>query len=149
MDDFLDPLAISSEKSTNMLIKGTFEIKGQFMWGSNYTFLAILDHAGESIQAIYKPIKGERRLWDFPPETLAMREKAAFILSEMLGWNFVPLTTIRDDGPFGGGMLQLYIPHDPQITYFSLSDEEKQTLKPAAVFDIIINNADRKGSIRV
>ena len=73
-------------------------------------------------------------------------KKPPFLISETLGWHFVPATIIRNDGPYGAGMLQVFIPHNPEKTYFSLTDTEKQGLKATAVFDLILNNADRKGS---
>ena len=146
MDDFLDPLRLTTQQSLEILANGEIELKGQFVWGSNYTFLVTIQHSELPLQAVYKPVKGERQLWDFPPETLAPREKAAFLISEALGWHFVPATIIRNDGPYGAGMLQVFIPHNPEKTYFSLTDTEKQGLKATAVFDLILNNADRKGS---
>jgi hypothetical protein len=122
------------------------EIRGEFMWGSNYTFLAEVTHAGETTQAVYKPSRGERPLWDFPPATLARREVAAYLVSEALGWRLVPPTVYRKQGPLGPGSLQLYIAHDPEYHYFTFSEEDRQRLRPAAAFDLLINNADRKGS---
>lgn len=121
------------------------EIAGQFNWGSNYTFLVNLTHDGETIQAVYKPQRGERPLWDFPPESLAGREVAAYLVSEALGWGLVPATIFRADGPLGPGSLQQHVPHDPELHYFTFSDEIRQRLRPAAMFDLIVNNADRKG----
>jgi len=146
MEDFLDPLLLTTQQSIDILAHGEIELKGQFVWGSNYTFLVYVQQHELPLQAVYKPVKGERELWDFPPETLAQREFGAFLVSEALGWHFVPATIIREDGPYGAGMLQLFIPHDPEKTYFSLTDDEKQRLKATAIFDIILNNADRKGS---
>jgi len=129
-----------------LLLRGEMEIRGEFMWGSNYTFLAEVTHAGETTQAVYKPSRGERPLWDFPPATLARREVAAYLVSEALGWRLVPPTVYRKQGPLGPGSLQLYIAHDPEYHYFTFSEEDRQRLRPAAAFDLLINNADRKGS---
>ena len=85
---------------------GEYQLKGQFMLGSNYTFFVDVQHEGETYQAVYKPIKGEQPLWDFPDNTLAQREVAAYLLSEQLGFHFVPFTTLREDGPHGPGSLQ-------------------------------------------
>jgi hypothetical protein len=129
------------------LQKGDLELKGQFMFGSNYTFLVTVHHAGQEIPAVYKPLRGEQPLWDFPDNTLARREVAAYIISEALGFHFVPYTTLRDDGPFyGPGSLQQYIEFDPEYHYFTFSEDDKQRLRPVVLFDFLANNADRKGS---
>jgi len=120
-------------------------VEGQFVWGSNYTFLARLHHPTGELQAVYKPQRGERPLWDFPDGTLAGREVAAFRTSELLGWRLVPPTVLRPDGPLGPGSLQLYLELDPEHHYFTFSDDEKQRLRPGALFDVLVNNADRKG----
>jgi uncharacterized repeat protein (TIGR03843 family) len=121
-------------------------LKGEFVWGSNYTFLVELQTEAGPILAVYKPTRGERPLWDFPEETLSKREVAAYIVSEALGWQLVPPTVYRQEGPLGAGSMQLFIEHDPEYHYFNLSAEDKQRLRPAALFDLLVNNADRKGS---
>ena len=93
---------------------GNFELKGQFMLGSNYTFLVDVTHEGRVFPAVYKPSRGEQPLWDFPENTLALREVAAYQVSEALGLCFVPFTVLRADGPFGAGSLQQYIEYDPE-----------------------------------
>ncbi len=128
------------------LQSGDLELKGQFMLGSNYTFLVDVHYEGETYPAVYKPTKGEQPLWDFPDNTLAHREVAAYLLSEQLGLHFVPFTTLREDGPHGPGSLQQYIEYDVEYHYFNFSDEDKQLLKPVMLFDLLVNNADRKGS---
>ena len=125
---------------------GTYEIKGQFTFGSNYTFLVAVKHEGSEYPAVYKPLRGEQPLWDFPENTLAGREVAAYLVSEYLGFHFVPFTTLRQDGPFGAGSLQQHIEYDPEYHYFSFNDEDRQLLKPVVLFDLLCNNADRKGS---
>jgi uncharacterized repeat protein (TIGR03843 family) len=129
----------------HILSTGEIEISGRFMWGSNYTFLAEVKSDELSIAAVYKPSQGERPLWDFPPASLASREVAAYITSQALGWNLVPPTVLRPDGPVGEGSLQLYVDADVEHHYFTFSEEEKQQLKHVALFDILINNTDRKG----
>jgi hypothetical protein len=128
------------------LQQGKFELKGQFMLGSNYTFLVHVNHAGEQYSAVYKPSKGEQPLWDFPESTLAKREVAAYVMSEALGFCFVPFTVLRDDGPFGPGSLQQYVEYNPEYHYFNFTKEDKALLRPVVLFDLLINNADRKGS---
>jgi uncharacterized repeat protein (TIGR03843 family) len=129
----------------SLLSTGTIELKGQFVWGSNYTFLVQVALGEETLPAVYKPARGERPLWDFPEGTLAQREVAAYVLSRALGWDLVPPTVLRPDGPAGPGSLQLFVDADPERHYFTFTEAEKQRLRPAAVFDLLINNADRKG----
>jgi uncharacterized repeat protein (TIGR03843 family) len=129
----------------HLLQNGTIQIAGQFTWGSNYTFLVKVETRDESLLAVYKPLRGERPLWDFPPGSLAAREVAAYITSTALGWELVPPTVLRDDGPAGPGSLQLYLDVDPERHYFTFSDAERQRLRPVVAFDVLINNADRKG----
>jgi hypothetical protein len=129
------------------LRNGELELKGQFMFGSNYTFLVTVRYEGCELPAVYKPLRGEQPLWDFPENTLARREVAAYLVSEALGFHFVPYTLLRGDGPFyGPGSLQQYIESDPEYHYFSFSDADKQRLRPVVLFDLLANNADRKGS---
>jgi uncharacterized repeat protein (TIGR03843 family) len=129
------------------LRQGEVELKGQFMLGSNYTFLVKVHYQDREIQAVYKPSRGEQPLWDFPDSTLAPREVAAYLLSEALGLHFVPCTVLRDDvHQFGTGSLQQYIEYDPEYHYFNFSEDDKARLPPVVLFDVIANNADRKGS---
>ena len=125
---------------------GDYELKGQFAFGSNYTFLVAVSYEGQEYPAVYKPQRGEQPLWDFPENSLAGREVAAYLVSEHLGFHIVPFTTLREDGPFGAGSLQQFIHYDPEYHYFSFSDEDKQLLRPVVLFDLLCNNADRKGS---
>lgn len=116
--------------------------------GSNYTFLAELRHNGRYGRAIYKPVKGEIPLWDFPTGTLYKRECAAYLLSRALGWDFIPLTIIRD-GPYGVGSAQLYVEHDPRENYYtiardSLDAADAAQLRMICCFDLVANNTDRK-----
>jgi uncharacterized repeat protein (TIGR03843 family) len=126
------------------LATGRIEATGRFVWSSNYTLLVNVQCEDGLFEAVYKPSQGERPLWDFPHQTLAQREVAAYRASEILGWRLVPPTVLRMDGPSGGGSLQLFINTDPQKHFFTFSDEIKAGLRSAAVFDIVINNADRK-----
>jgi uncharacterized repeat protein (TIGR03843 family) len=137
--------SLSPEKLHSALQHGELELKGQFMLGSNYTFLVDVKHEGETIQAVYKPSRGEQPLWDFPESTLALREVAAYLVSEALGFGFVPFTTLRD-GPLGPGSLQQYVEYDPNYHYFNFNEADKPFLKSVALFDLLCNNADRKGS---
>ncbi len=116
------------------------------MRGYNYTFLIQIEHQDGSFKAVYKPQEGEQPLWDFPDDTLAHREASAYLISEALGWGFVPPTVFREDGPFGPGSLQYFIEHNPNYHYFNLREQDFQRLPPVVLFDLLINNADRKGS---
>ena len=115
------------------------------MLGSNYTFLVDVHYQDTTVQAVYKPSKGEQPLWDFPQNTLALREVAAYLVSEALGFHIVPFTILREEGPYGAGSLQQFIDYDSEYHYFNFSEEDKQLLKPVALFDLLVNNADRKG----
>jgi uncharacterized repeat protein (TIGR03843 family) len=129
----------------DVLTLGEIDIKGQFMLGSNYTFLVTVRYGGQEIPAVYKPQQGEQPLWDFPPTSLARREVAAYLVSEAIGFRFVPLTILRD-GPLGPGSLQQYIDYNPSYHYFSFKPADRLRLRSVALFDLLINNADRKGS---
>ena len=118
--------------------------------GSNYTFLAELSLNGRRGLAIYKPRKGEIPLWDFPSGTLYKRECAAYLLSRILGWDFIPLTVIRD-GPHGIGSAQLFVEHDPHENYYTISREslegpDADQLRTMCCFDLVANNTDRKAN---
>lgn len=128
------------------LEQGQIKLTGQFTFGSNYTFLVSVQHEGRELSAVYKPSRGEQPLWDFPENTLALREVAAYLISESLGFHFVPFTILRADGPYGPGSLQQYIEYDPEYHYFNFSAEDKARLMPVVLFDLLANNADRKGS---
>jgi len=127
------------------LEQGEIELKGQFLLGSNYTFLVTVKHEDHELPAVYKPRRGEQPLWDFPENSLAGREVAAYLVSEALGLCFVPLTILRD-GPFGPGSLQQYIDYNPNDLYFTFKPADRERLRPVALFDLLVNNADRKGS---
>ena len=134
-----------SEFLRTALEHGEIELKGQFTLGSNYTFLVTVQHEGQELPAVYKPMRGEQPLWDFPPASLAGREVAAYLVSEAIGFGFVPLTILRD-GPFGPGSLQQYIDYNPSYHYFTFKPADRQRLRPVTLFDLLINNGDRKGS---
>ena len=137
--------AVSLETLLILLQKGTLEVQGLLPHGSNYTFFALVTRGGKRTFAVYKPTRGEQPLWDFPEETLAYREVAAYLTSEALGWSFVPPTVYRTEGPHGPGSLQYFVQAQPDCHYFTLSQEDKGELPRVALFDLLINNADRKG----
>ncbi len=137
---------LSTAETLKLLEEGALETEGLISWGSNYTFLARVCYQTRELNAIYKPRKGERPLWDFAPGTLCLRERAAFLVSEGLGWGLVPATVLRD-GPHGWGSVQRFVEHDPDEHYFTIQEEETYAgqLQQIVLFDLLVNNADRKG----
>jgi uncharacterized repeat protein (TIGR03843 family) len=151
-----------SPGTLTLLASGAVEIQGRMPWSSNGTYLVSVGSgtpgaagsgtpgaAGSGtrgVVAIYKPGRAERPLWDFP-DGLYHREIAAYELSEALGWGIVPLTIAREDAPLGPGSLQLFVDADFEEHYFTLLEHERHrpALKRMAVFDLLANNADRKG----
>ena len=129
------------------LQEGDLELQGRFILGSNSTFLVKVTYQGREYPAVYKPARGEQPLWDFPENSLARREVAAYLVSEALGFHFVPCTVLREDvQPYGTGSLQQYIEYDPEYHYFNFTDEDKARMPAVQLFDLLVNNADRKGS---
>ncbi len=133
-----------------VLQTGSLEMEGMLPWSSNYTFLVQI--CGDTptgstltLKAVYKPQRGERPLWDFAQGTLCLRERAAFLLSEAIGWEIVPPTVLRT-ATHGLGSIQLFIDHDPERHYFTFEGEPafRQQLQKIVLFDILVNNADRK-----
>jgi uncharacterized repeat protein (TIGR03843 family) len=131
--------------SAELLAHGAVTVKGRMPWSSNATFLVELEYLGATGLAVYKPGRGERPLWDFPPG-LFKRELAAWLLSEALGWGLVPPTVEREDGPYGAGALQLFVEADFEQHYFTLVEHPAHhpRLQRICVFDLVANNADRK-----
>jgi uncharacterized repeat protein (TIGR03843 family) len=151
------------------LLEGDLELEGRILPASNATFFGAVLGA-ERVACVYKPVAGERPLWDFPEGTLAAREVAAYLVSEALGWDVVPPTVLRD-GPMGPGMVQAWrepdpgqspvdvVPrgtlppgfrhvldaHDGEDNEVSLVHEDSAALRRMAVLDVLVNNADRKG----
>lgn len=113
--------------------------------GSNYAFFATLSGGGHTCPVVYKPQRGEAPLWDFPDGTLYRREYAAYLLSEVLGWCFVPPTVVRE-GVHGVGSVQLFMESQPNAHYFTLKDDYRDEMLRTCAFDVIVNNADRKAS---
>ena len=126
-----------------LLSTGDLKVTGRLVDASNATLYATVTHGEQSMTCIYKPIAGERPLWDFPDGALAYREYAAYLLSNELGFNLVPLTILRD-GPYGSGMVQEWIDIDESIDLGSYFSSDNSKLRSMALFDAIINNTDRK-----
>lgn len=157
-----------------LLTDGALELEGRLLTASNATFVGTLSLDGATAECVYKPVRGERPLWDFPDGTLANRERAAYLVSEATGWGLVPPTVLRD-GPFGAGMVQLWIDapeadddavalvdvvplgdvpagwlrvldaEDDRRQAVSLIHRDSLVLQQLATLDAMINNADRKG----
>lgn len=135
------------DEMERLLETAEFQDARQLWYSSNYVYLCqMCAPGGAQFAAVYKPLKGENPLWDFPNGELYKREVAAYRLSRLLDWPMVPPTVVRD-GPHGVGSLQLYIQHDPEAHFFVQRDmpEIVPQLKRMCVFDVIANNADRKG----
>ena len=126
-----------------VLKEGELVVTGRLIDASNATLLAQCTLGGQSIKCIYKPIAGERPLWDFPDGNLAQREYAAYLISEYLEIHVVPLTILRD-GPFGQGMVQEWIDIDFDIDLAEFFSQDDAQLRKMALFDAVINNTDRK-----
>jgi len=131
------------EDALALLERGELELVGRLWASTNHAMLCVARAGGLEAACIYKPVMGERPLGDFPDATLARREVAAFAVSRASGWDIVPPTVLRD-GPFGEGMVQLWIRADPAVDPVALVVDEDIRLRPMAVFDAAVNNTDRK-----
>ncbi|MGI8627808.1 MAG: SCO1664 family protein [Geodermatophilaceae bacterium] len=127
-----------------LLRTGTIEVTGRLVDASNVTLIAEISTDEEIAECVYKPIAGERPLWDFPDGTLAGREVATYLVSAASGWRVVPPTVLRD-GPFGPGMVQLWMDGEPTVDLIELARSDRPALRRMAVLDVVVNNADRKG----
>ena len=132
-----------SESLDSILLNGEIEVEGRLVDASNATLFVTLTQGGESLQAIYKPISGERPLWDFESGDLASRERAAYLISELGDFDLVPLTILRD-GPFGMGAVQRWIDVDEAVDLAEFFRTDAAELRATALFDAVINNTDRK-----
>ena len=128
---------------TEKISSGEIVVVGRLVDASNATLLANIKDSDPKIEIIYKPVAGERPLWDFPDGDLASREYSAFLLSLMAGFDLVPLTVLRD-GPFGRGMVQEWIDIDETVDVVEYGQSDDDQLRKLALFDAVINNADRK-----
>lgn len=159
-----------SVTSVELLTEGELTVRGRIREASNAALFCTVAYEGREASCVYKPVAGERPLWDFPDGTLAQREVAAYEVSEATGWGLVPPTVLRD-GPYGEGMVQLWIEATPEAELLALVDGEEpgpgwkaigfaevgegktallvhaddERLRRMAVLDAVINNADRKG----
>ncbi|MFJ4335414.1 MULTISPECIES: SCO1664 family protein [unclassified Streptomyces] len=167
----IPPRSVTPDAATaELLALGELTVRGRIRDASNAALYCTVTHEGHEAACVYKPVAGERPLWDFPDGTLAQREVAAYEVSEATGWGLVPPTVLRD-GPYGEGMVQLWIETVPGTELLALVDEEEpgpgwkgialadvgegrtallvhaddERLRRLAVLDAVINNADRKG----
>jgi len=142
--------AIGREMALQILREGELVVVGRLLSASNATFFGLVEQhhpdgpAGIVASCVYKPIRGERPLRDFPDETLACREVAAHAVSEASGWDLIPPTVMRD-GPFGRGMAQLWMEVDESVDLMAIVGDDLPELRRIAVLDAVLNNADRKG----
>lgn len=125
------------------LATGELEVLGALPDSSNAALLVRCHGEGEPVVAVYKPMRGEAPLWDFPDGTLHRREVAAYELSRALGWPPIPATVLRD-GPFGVGSVQRFVRFDAAEHFFTMEVERADVFRHVALFDLIANNADRK-----
>jgi len=129
--------------SSETLSIGDIKVIGRLIDASNATLVGEIVSLNSSIKVIYKPIAGEKPLWDFQDGNLAFREYCAFLVSDLAGFNIVPATILRD-GPFGLGMVQQWIEIDKTVNVVEFGQSEDSQLRKLALFDSIINNTDRK-----
>ncbi|MEU2349604.1 SCO1664 family protein [Modestobacter sp. NPDC049651] len=132
------------DEAHTLLTEGVLDLEGRLLDASNVTLIGAIRTGTLAGAAVYKPVAGERPLWDFPDGTLAGREISAYLVSEATGWSIVPPTVLRD-GPFGPGMVQLWMDADPAVDLQQFVRRDLPELRRIAVFDAVVNNADRKG----
>ena len=135
--------SLSETSAVLMLSEGKITECRSVPRGSNYVYLLSLQRDDESAHAIYKPRKGEAPLWDFPDGTLYLRERAAYLVSEALKWHLIPTTVIRE-GPYGIGIIQRFVNTRETTDYSKLFENKTADFRRIAVFDWLVNNADRK-----
>jgi uncharacterized repeat protein (TIGR03843 family) len=132
------------EEIQTLLRDGELDMEGRLLDASNVTLVGAIRTGTLAATCVYKPVAGERPLWDFPDGTLAGREISAHLVSEATGWSIVPPTVLRE-GPYGTGMVQLWMDADPTIDLAEFVRRDVPELRRMAVFDAVVNNADRKG----
>ncbi|MDQ1020816.1 SCO1664 family protein [Streptomyces afghaniensis] len=166
----IPPRSVTPPDAAELLARGELTVRGRIREASNAALYCAVSYDGRDAACIYKPVAGERPLWDFPDGTLAQREVAAYEVSEATGWSLVPPTVLRE-GPYGEGMCQLWVEAAPETELLALVDAEEpepgwkaigfaevgegrtallvhaddERLQRLAVLDAVLNNADRKG----
>jgi uncharacterized repeat protein (TIGR03843 family) len=131
------------KNATDLILNGELSVVGRLVDASNATLLAQVSGTDPKVEVIYKPIAGERPLWDFPDGNLAYREYSAYLLSDLAKFHIVPFTVLRE-GPFGFGMVQEWIQIDELVDVVEFGQSDNTQLRKLALFDAIINNTDRK-----
>jgi hypothetical protein len=134
---------MATDANRSILTYGELTVTGRLVDASNATLYASAEFESNKLTSIYKPVAGERPLWDFPDGTLANREYATYLVSDFLGLDIVPLTILRD-GPYGPGMVQEWIDIDESIDLAEYFSQDIPNLRSMSFFDAIINNTDRK-----
>jgi uncharacterized repeat protein (TIGR03843 family) len=138
-------IALTAERILHLLSEGTIEVEGLIPWSSNATLLVTVRDDELSTLAIYKPQDGERPLWDFAYGTLGIREVAAYLVCDALGWGLIPPTVLRQ-GPHGLGSVQFFIHAQEDVHFFTIRGDPAYVddLRRLSIFDVVANNADRK-----
>ena len=138
-------ITLTVDRILDLLSKGEIKVEGLIPWSSNATLLVTVRDEELSSLAIYKPQAGENPLWDFPHGTLGMREVAAYLVCDALGWGMIPPTVLRQ-GPHGLGSVQFFVHVQDEAHYFTIQDNPDYAgdLRRLAAFDVVANNADRK-----
>ncbi len=131
-------------EAMGLLREGEIDLEGRLLDASNVTLVGTIRTGELAAECVYKPVAGEQPLWDFPDGTLAGREISAFLVSAATGWDVVPPTVLRA-GPFGPGMVQLWVDGDESVDLGAFVRRDDPALRRMAVFDAVVNNADRKG----
>jgi uncharacterized repeat protein (TIGR03843 family) len=139
-----EPVVLEHDDALRLLRHGELQVEGRLVDASNATLYCSAALDGVVVAVVYKPVQGERPLWDFPDGTLAGREVSAYLVSQATGWDVVPPTVLRN-GPFGTGMCQLWIDVDEAVDLSELARSDHPGLRRMAVLDAVLNNADRKG----
>lgn len=140
-----EPISLSEAEILDVLRQGEVHEIGMLPYSSNYSFLVTVETEAHSLPAVYKPRQGESPLWDFTSGTLCQREMSAYLISAALDWQLVPPTVLRA-GKYGVGSVQFYVEHDEEEHYFTVQNDARFTpaLRRLALFDYVVNNADRK-----
>ena len=137
-------VSLSLDGVLELLRQGELTVEGRLVDASNATLYCAATLDGVTTAVVYKPVRGERPLWDFPDGTLAGRELGAYLVSHATGWDVVPPTVMRE-GPYGPGMCQLWVDVDESVDLQALARSDHPDLRRMSVFDAVVNNADRKG----
>ncbi len=146
VSELTPPVAMPALDALVLLERGELNLQGRITTASNATLYCGIELDGVAAACVYKPVSGERPLWDFPDGTLAEREVATYLVAAATGWEPVPPTILRE-GPMGTGMVQLWIAHDESFDIVeAINSGEVPALQRMALLDAVVNNSDRKVS---